>query len=296
MNLSRKIPDRLSPACLKKRSSGEINMNAAGKVILILGVIFIILAVVWSVFTFTSLQQPLQEVYNNDKSLKGILAEAKYGGFMKRDTLIFNLKKVPGDAEVLGPFKYLFKYLVKLEDQGKNFDRILIQYRGKTCYVLDGTSIHDLAAQSYLNKVETIALNFPPMLKSPDGKPSFSQPHGDPQYVLQKKLHNFNDFCDKWFLINMSKQVKEKQKKGSGKEEPGKTKKEPGMDESPESPGEQPPEKPPKASPIIPEIPEDIPGETPNNIDASPEMQVSPEPESSPEPNGEVPPIEPEEI
>lgn len=250
----------------KNKTSGAVQFSYLRNTILILGCIFIVLSVSWYTFTYYSLQKPLQEVYSSDNLFKGIIVDVKYGGFLKSDVLIFNLKRVPEDSQKIAPFKYFLDYLVSVEENGRTFTEVFIQYRGKSKFKISGDAAQRLVAQSHSHKILDIALEFPPMVMTPGGEFPFIEPHGDPQYVIQKKAHNFEKFLEDWFIFNMSKDYRKDKKKTTT---PKPTKK----PSSPEEKGD------------IPEIPDSLPSKSPS-VEAKPE----------PSPTLEVPPIEPERI
>ncbi len=279
---------------------GKAEVEQIGKVVLLLGVVFIAINIYWSVSSFNALQKPLQEVMASDEDYKGLLVEVKYAKFMKKDTILFNLKKVSMKTQLLAPFKLLLNYLVKMEDSGKPFERMEIQYKGKTRFALNRETVSTLVARTYAEKPIDIALDFPALVETPGGKKPYVQPHGDEQYVAQKKYHNFEQLMDTWFLNDMRKQgtaaeKTEKKETDTGNKKPAKASEAP-MD-----------------IPEIPNVIEDEPGQTPDNTPVTPPKKpvvkkpvegipveettppdMTPEPGSSP--TEEVPAIEPEEI
>jgi len=253
----------------KNKISGAVKFSYVRNIIIIAGCIFIILSISWYIFSYNSLQKPLQEVYSSDDDFKGIVVDVKYDGFLNRDVLIFNLKRVPEDSEKIAPFKYFLDYLVSLEENRRTFKEVLIQFRGKSKFKISGDAASKLVAQSHSRKIIDIALEFPSMVMTPGGKCPFIEPHGDPQYVIQKKAHNFEKFLQDWFLYDMSKDYK-KDKKKTPKSEPTETIEKPA---------------PPEEKGGIPEIPDTLPSKSPTgktNVE-SPETP-------------EIPAIEPERI
>ncbi len=253
--------------------AGSIRMGPGAKTTLVLGVIIILAAVYWSVTSFNTLQKPLLEMEDGDKKYKGLIATVGYKDFFRKDTLVFDLKKVPLDLEATAPFEYLLQYLIALENKGVVFSSIEIKYKGKTKFMLDGDAVHNLAALSMTLKPLEIAVDFPPMLKKPDGKQAYTIPYGDEQWVEQKKLHNFESFLTDWYLKDLGMEVSK-----SGKSKETKT-----PEKSKESAS-------PQASPNIEEIPE-IPDETPINHPGAKDPAINASPSST-----EVPAIEPDEI
>lgn len=226
---------------------------------MVVGILIImILILYWNIFEFTSLKKPLQEVYLSSKDFNGIIVTVKYAGFFQKNRLIFDMRKVPLTVEVLSPFKYLLCYLVRLEDEGREFDKIEIQYKGKTRYILSGEAMHGLSALMLYQKPEQVAMEFPPLLTDTAGKRPFLIPYGDPQYVEQKKMHNFMDFITAWFLKDMKSDGNRPAKKAPGKMTEKKT--------------------------DIPEIPSGPPADKETKTDTSDTPSV------------DVPAIEPEEI
>lgn len=151
----------------------------------------------WSVFEHFTLRKLLQEVYESDGDFEGISAEVRYGGFLNKKELIFDLKKVPR-PDKMTPFIYFVEFSKKLS--GRNFERVLLQYRGKTKYILDGLDFSGLGTKSQISKIEQIAMEFPPTLKKADGLPAFEAPYGDEQWVIQKQMKNFRDFLSGWYI------------------------------------------------------------------------------------------------
>ena len=269
-----------------RNTSGKIDSEQMNKIALIIGVLFIVIAAGWSFSTSRSLQKPLQEVIKSDNSFNGIVAEVKYEKFLKKDTLIFNLKRVPVKASLVAPLELLLNFLKKMEDEGNKFETIKLQYQGKTRFMMNREAAAILVARTYNDKIENIALDFPQYVVTPGGKNPFIQPSGDPQYVIQKKYHNYEKLVKSWFLDDMKKKGEEVQAKL--KEKTG-DKKEP----SPEKPTAK---KAPKDGeiPEIPEIaPEEVP-EAPVKTEIETKETETPEPESSP--TEEIPAIEPEQI
>ena len=278
------------------KTKGRMEVEQIGKVVLLLGVVFIAVSIYWSTTSFNTLQKPMQEVLSSDEDFKGLQVEVKYAKFMKNNTILFNLKKVSMKTQLIAPFKLLLSYLVKMEDGGKPFDRIEVQYKGKTRFIINRATVSTLVARTYAEKPIDIALDFPALIETPAGKKPYVQPYGDEQYVAQKKYHNFEQLMDAWFLNDIRKKGPSEDK--SDKKEAGKGKKKPGKKS--ESPAD------------IPEIPNVIPDElpgTPDKIPAAPpkkpvvkptadektidETEI-PTPGSSP--TEDIPPIEPEEI
>jgi hypothetical protein len=255
--------------------SGSLKVGPVTKSLLILGAIFIIFSAYWSVTSFNALQKPLLEMEDNEKAFKGLIATAGYDGLFRKEILLFNLKKVPEDLEATAPFEYMLKYLITLENQGVVFNQIYIQYKGKTKFILDGDAVHNLAALSLTLKPLEIAIDFPPMLKKPDGKTAFTQPYGDPQWVEQKKIHNFKSFLTDWYLSDMNTDMKTSKKPKDKK----------AVEKTPAA--EAPASTPDTVE--IPEIPDETPGKLP--VDNTPTSSSSASPSST-----DVPAIEPDEI
>ncbi len=250
----------------KNKTSGTVQFSYVRNTILLLACIVIVLSVSWYTFTYYSLRKPMQEVSSSDDLFKGIVVDVKYGEFLKSDVLIFNLKKVPEDSQKIAPFKYFIDYLVSVEENGRTFTEVVLQYRGKSKFKISGDAAHKLVAKSHSQELLDIALEFPVMLMTIGGKFPFVEPQGDPQYVIQKKAHNFEKFLKDWFIFDMSKDYKKKKKK-TPTSKPTKTL------------------APPEEKGDIPEIPDSLPSKSPS---------VEAKPESSP--TFEVPPIEPERI
>lgn len=282
------------------KTKGRAEVEQIGKVVLLLGVVFIAVSIYWSTTSFNTLQKPMQEVLTSDEAFKGMQVEVKYAKFMKKDTVLFNLKKVSMKTQLLAPFKLLLSYLVKMEDNGRSFSLMEIQYKGKTRFVVNGETVSALVARTYSEKPIDIALDFPALVETPGGKKPYVQPYGDEQYVAQKKYHNFEQLMDTWFLNEMRKQgtsgeKPEKTEADAGKKKPGKKSESPAdipeipnvIDDEPGQPPEKAPVTPPK-KPVVKPTAEEKP------IDEETPPDETPGPGSSPK--DEVPAIEPEEI
>jgi len=253
---------------------GKIEADQMKKLLLLIAGLIISVTVIWSAFTYYSLQQPLQEIIASDNSFEGIRVEAKYGGFLKKDVLIFNLKKVPGKAELISPFRIFYDFIIRMENDGRRFSKIKIQYKGRTKYIIDGERIHGLTALEYIHKdILKIGLEFPNYLQTPGGRQAFVAPSGDFQYVQQKKLHNFDRFVEMWFLEDMKKKAEKAPKKSPAPKKTKKGKKTTVPTDIPEIPNKIPDSKTPGGKISPPEKP----GPKPTDIDS-------------------LPPIEPEQI
>lgn len=282
------------------RTKGRAEVEQIGKVVLLLGVVFIAISIYWSVTSFDKLQKPLQEIITSDEEFQGLQVEVKYAKFLKKDTILFNLKKVSMKTQLMAPFKLLLSYLVKMEDNGKPFTRMEVQYKGKTRFIITAETASALVARTYAEKPVDIALDFPALVETTGGKRPYIQPYGDEQYVAQKKYHNFEQLMDTWFLNDMRKQGSagekpEKKEADAGKKKAGKPTEAPG--DIPEIPNVVPEE-----SSGTPETPPVVPPKTPSvktpekekPTEEAPPTEMVPEP--GPSPTEEVPPIEPEEI
>lgn len=273
------------------KTRGRVETGEIGKFVLLIGVVFILISIYWSVTSFKNLQKPMEEILSSDEDFKGMQVEVKYAKFLRKDVILFDLKKVSMKTQLMAPFKLLLNYLIRLEDGGKPYKRMEIQYKGKTRFAINRETVSALVARTYAEKPADIALDFPGLVETPGGKKPYVQPYGDEQYVAQKKYHNFEQLMDTWFLNDMRKpgtagEKPEKKEADSGKKKPSKTSETPG--EIPEIPN------------VIddeltdsPDKPYEIPQEKP--VEKSPVKEPAPEKPAA-SPTDEIPPIEPEEI
>ncbi len=169
---------------------------AYGKAAVIVAVALIVMSAGWSNYEHSNIRRPLEEIREKEEKFKEISAEASYGGFMQTGTLVFNLKKIDRPDE-LTPLYFFFEYARALNRQ--KFDRVLIQYRGNTKYLLDGVNFTRVGTQIQVHEPAQVALEFPPLLKNLDGNQVFEEPFGDPQWVSQKQVNNLRDVILQWY-------------------------------------------------------------------------------------------------
>jgi hypothetical protein len=265
------------------------------------------LSIGWSFSQHGALQRPLQEISEKDERFRGISAEARYEGLFNSRVLIFNLKTV-SDPGKITPFLYLLEYAKK--QGGRSFDRVMLQYRGKTKFLLEGSGFALLGTQAQFQKPEQTAMEFPPLLKRPNGLPAFQEPYGDEQWIAQKKLKNFRDFMFEWYIEDWAE---EKARNVAGGKLPPRSTPSPAPEEEttgePSAPDGETPGEPPAQPSMVP--PQESPGDASPRPDApspSPDaltkptykdQHKSPAPQggTSPSPDGsQVPSIEPEEL
>ncbi len=234
-------------------------------VYVLLLVVFVFLGVYafWSVYEFLTLKKPLQEVYETNKEFKGIIADVRYGGILSTKVLVFNLKKVPQPTK-LSPVLYFLSFAKKMEP--KTFDKVLLQYKGKTKFAIDGLKFAGLGMKAQVSPLVEVALELPTEVTTPQGLPAFQKPFGDEQWVAQKKIKNLRDFISVWYLDDWIQEAKRRGVKGIPTKRDITAKK---KSETPSKPNG------------IPEIDVDVPEE------------VHPSPANTPE---EIPPIEPESM
>lgn len=261
-----------------------------GKAAVIVAVALILVSMGWSAYENSTIRRPLQELSESKEEFSGIVAEAQYGGYLDTGTLIFNLIKID-EPNKITPFLFFMEFAKKLNN--RKFDKVIIQYKGKTKFLLDGLNFTRLGTLAQAKTPEEVALDFPPFLKKPDGLKAFEEPFGEEQWVEQKQIKNFKDFLVEWYIA----QWLEDEKGGKAKDLHIEVPRSPAL--TPEE--TEAPETSPEESPTIIEIiPTPIPTETITPIEATPTPLESPGAtpnEATPSPSADSPPgIEPEII
>lgn len=230
-------------------------------------VVILAISVSFSIYEFVTLKEPLKEVYEENEELREILVDVSYGGSFNTNILVFNLKKINKPAE-LAPFLFFVKFAEKMHNRNRDFDKVLIQYKGKTRFMIDGLKFSGLGVNAQIKTLGQLALELPPELRKPNGMPAFERAYGDSQWVVQKNLKNFEEFMFEWYVNDWISRAK---KKGKDFDLDVEFPVEPEQAETPGDKGE--------------------PGEIPE-IDIEPDSTVSPEDT----PTEVIPSIEPEEV
>ena len=182
-----------------------------GKAIVIVAAALVIMAVWWSHYEHSAIKRPLEELCQ-DKKFEGINAEAGFTGFLKKDSLVFNLKSVNRGDE-LTPLFLFFEYARKLNQH--KFDKVTLQYKGKTKFIMEGLDFTRVGTQMQINEPSQMAIEFPPLMKKPNGLEAFKEPFGDPQWVSQKQVKNLRDFILEWYARDWVEEQAKKQMKNN---------------------------------------------------------------------------------
>ncbi|MFP4499184.1 MAG: hypothetical protein ACLFQV_13320 [Vulcanimicrobiota bacterium] len=170
-------------------------------------VILILARMGWLVYQNVTLQQPLDEIKAGNEKFKNISVSVSYGGFLNKDTLIFNLKKID-NPEKLTAFELLAEYAKKMNPF--NFNRVLLQYRGKTKYVFKGLDFRAFSNKAQVKEIEFLAMETPSLLETTERLPAFEKAYGDEQWVIQKNVSNFKEFLSNWYIDDWVEEQKDK--------------------------------------------------------------------------------------
>jgi hypothetical protein len=163
-------------------------------------------------FDYFTLEQPLHRVLTGDSRNQVVTASAHFDGWISRDTLVFDLTDVSGNAKEIDVFRIFLQYAQAMK--GRHFARVILAWHGTKKFVLDGDYFQQLG-QEYesQNPMYTIR-TFPTHLTAMDGSKPFTEYVGGVLGVLEKEMEQFSDFNEQWYIRDMAR-IAEKSKPAS---------------------------------------------------------------------------------
>jgi hypothetical protein len=164
-------------------------------------------------FNYFAVEQPLHHVLTNDARNQVVTARAHFEGWISRDTLVFDLTDLSGNAKEIDVFRIFLQYAQAMK--GRHFARVILACRGTKKFILDGDYFQQLG-QEYdsQNPMYTIR-TFPTHLTAMDGSKPFSEYVGGVLGVLEKEMEQFTEFNEQWYIRDMAAQITEKSKPAS---------------------------------------------------------------------------------
>jgi len=165
-------------------------------------------------FNYFAVEQPLHHVLTNDSRNQVVRARAHFERWISRDTLVFDLTDVSGNAKEIDVFRIFLQYAQAIK--GRRFARVILAHRGTKKFVLDGDYFQRLG-QEYesQNPMYTIR-TFPTHLTAMDGSKPFTEYVGGALGVLGKEMEQFTEFNELWYIRDMAAQIAEQQSKRQG--------------------------------------------------------------------------------
>jgi hypothetical protein len=176
-------------------------------------VLFVILGS-WGGYEYVSLQQPVKGLKEKNEELKEVRADIRYKSFFNNKDIVFNLVSV-SDPGKITPFILLAE--LAREIHYREYRTIYLQYKGKTKFILDGNDFSRVGIKMQLSSIDNVLVDFPAMVKKPNGMRVYTEPYGDSQWVLQKKAKNFKDFLSEWYLDEWIENAAKKEQKAVDK-------------------------------------------------------------------------------
>jgi hypothetical protein len=161
-----------------------------------------------SAFNYFVVEQPLHHVLTVDPRNQVVTASAHFDGWISRDTLVFDLTDISGNAKEIDVFRIFLQYAQAMK--GRHFARVILACRSRKKFVLDGDYFQQLG-QEYesQNPMYTIR-TFPTHLTAMDGSKPFTEYVGGVLGVLGKEMEQFTEFNDQWYIRDMAAQIAKK--------------------------------------------------------------------------------------
>jgi len=173
-------------------------MKIIGKYVVV--VFALLLASVYSINYF-SLGRQLSDVISSDVRNKGITFSAHYKYYVWPSVLVINLNEVSNSNSPADVFRVLLQYSSKI--QGKSFDRVLLSYKGKDKFEIEGEYFQTLGREfESQNPIYTLR-TFPENLYKLDGTKAYGSWTGGWLGVVSKQMEDFGEFHQDWYIKDM---------------------------------------------------------------------------------------------
>jgi len=161
-----------------------------------------------SAFNYLAIEQPLHHVLANDPRNQVVRASAHFDGWMSRDTLVFDLADVSGNAKEIDVFRIFLQYAQAMK--GRHFAKVVLARRGTKKFILNGDYFQQLGEEyESQNPIYTIR-TFPTHLTAMDGSKPFTEYVGGVLGVLGKEMEQFTEFNEQWYIRDMTEQIANK--------------------------------------------------------------------------------------
>jgi hypothetical protein len=124
-------------------------------------------AVVGYLANFFLLQQPMNEIIEQNPNLRGVAVQAHYAYWVIPGVVVYDLREVSGGATPVHVHTVLLEYARALRE--RSFDRVELQYRGQSKLWVEGSVFRKLGDEYDKQNFDFVLLDFARLVKSKSG-------------------------------------------------------------------------------------------------------------------------------
>jgi|SRR5580658_10607152 hypothetical protein len=151
---------------------------------------------------YVSLQSEMDTVLSGDPRNSGIEVSVRFGHYVERSVLVYDLKSLGPTNSIADVFRVLLQFAHAMD--ARNFTSIELAFRGQTRFLLTGQYFKRIGGEyGSQNPVYTMRTFSENVLK-PDGSTAYPTWTGGLIGVVGKEMEQFNDFHKEWYLSDLA--------------------------------------------------------------------------------------------
>lgn len=151
---------------------------------------------------WAAIHRPVASSWADDSRNEGIDIWTHYAWWVQPDTLVLDIRDVSLSKAAVDVMRMVFRAAEVMKD--RDFDTVILAYRGETRFVMDGDDFTVLGQQAAYGENPVYMLRtFPEKLRTPSGARAFPMWEGGVLGVLSKQMEDLTELQQQWYLRDM---------------------------------------------------------------------------------------------